>query len=48
MALVVLLVLLVLLFPGPYYGYRAYGYPGGISVGGFLLILIVVLLLFGY
>jgi hypothetical protein len=48
MGLILLIVLIVLLFGGGGYGYSRYGYGGGIGIGGILLIVLIVYLLFGY
>jgi hypothetical protein len=48
MGLIILVVLVVLLLGGGGYGYSRYGHRGGIGIGGLLLIVLVLYLLFGY
>ena len=46
MDLILIIIILVLLFGGEF-GYRRWGYGGGIGIGGILLIVLIVYLLFG-
>ena len=46
MDLILIIIILVLLFGGGF-GYRRWGYSGGIGIGGILLIVLIVYLLFG-
>ena len=48
MGLIILVVLLLLVLGGGYGGYTRLGYGGGIGIGGLLLILLLVYLLFGF
>jgi hypothetical protein len=48
MGLILLIILILLLFGGGGYGYSRYGYGGGVGIGGILLIVLIVYLLFGY
>jgi hypothetical protein len=47
MSLLFIIVLLLLVgLPGGYYGYHQWGYPGGLGIGGVVLLVVVLLLLF--
>jgi hypothetical protein len=46
MDLILIIIVLVLLFGGGF-GYSRYGYRGGISIGGVLLIILILYLLLG-
>lgn len=48
MGLLLVIVLIVLLVGGGGWGYSRYGFNGGIGIGGVLLIVLVVYLLFGF
>ena len=46
MDLILIIIILVLLFGG-WFGYHRWGYGGGIGIGGILLIVLIVYLLVG-
>lgn len=48
MTLLLILVLVLLLIGGPYYGYRSYGPTGGTSIFVVVLLVIVLLALTGH
>jgi hypothetical protein len=45
---IILIILIVLLLFGGGFGFRTYGARGGIGIGGILLLLLVLYLLFGH
>lgn len=47
MGLLLIIILVLLLFGGPYVGYRSYGATGGYSIFGVVLIVIIILALTG-
>ncbi len=44
---IIIVVLVLMLLLGGGLGYRNYGYQGGISIGGILVIVLIIYLLFG-
>jgi hypothetical protein len=45
---ILLIILIVLLLCGGGWGYSQYGYPGGFGLGGLLLLVLIIYLLFGH
>jgi hypothetical protein len=43
----ILIILIILLLFGGGFGYRRYGHRGGIGIGGILLLILVLYLIFG-
>ena len=44
----ILIILIILLLFGGGFGYRRYGHRGGIGIGGILLLILVLYLIFGH
>ena len=43
----ILIILIILLLFGGRFGYRRYGYRGGMGIGGLLLLILLLYLIFG-
>jgi len=46
--MLILIVLLLVLFGGGFWGYQSYGPPGGLGIGGIVLLILVFYLLLGH